>query len=189
MVCKYAMRTRSPVQFDRIPAHNWHGCNATPNCQFTQKCVRQKQCPECEPRAHNLKRAYGASNGCRNARHVFKMRAWASFSTLYNAFLRFCHAHPNVYVLKTALNPTLAPIATTLLKREFRVQSASHMTNANLEPNLKPLNCSPSKLPFSTVSGGGETGTGPVRTVPHRYEGSRVTRVSRVRRAHFTMPT
>ena len=35
------------------------------------------------------------------------------------------------------------------------------MTNENLEPNLKPLNCSPSKLPFSTVPGGGETGTVP----------------------------
>ena len=63
------------------------------------------------------------------------------------------------------------------------------MTNENLEPNLKPLNCSPSKLPFSTVPGGGETGTGPVPTVTHRYGRTRVTRVSRVRRAHFTMPT
>ena len=89
MVCKYAMRTRSPFQFDRIPAHNWHGCTTTPNCQFIQKCVLQKQCPECEPRAHNLKSAYGASNGCQNARHVSKMRAWASFSTLYIAFCDF----------------------------------------------------------------------------------------------------
>ena len=54
------------------------------------------------------------------------------------------------------------------------------MLDANLEPNLKPLNCSPSKLPFSTVSGGGETGTGPVRTGPRRYEGSRGTRLPRV---------
>ena len=44
------------------------------------------------------------------------------------------------------------------------------MTNENLEPTLKPLNCCPSKLPFSTVPGGGEPGPGRLRTGPRRYE-------------------
>ena len=41
------------------------------------------------------------------------------------------------------------------------------MLNANLEPSLEPLRCSPSRLPFSGLPGGGETGTGAVRTATY----------------------
>ena len=60
------------------------------------------------------------------------------------------------------------------------------MLNANLKPSPKPLRCSPSRLPCSRLSGGGEGGTGPG---PTATDGGR-TRVypTQLCASDFTMP-